>query len=76
MLNILMRGTQVWEKGSARLAWRVVGQGRHGVICRRADGLTVTTRCFKLSELQWAGDAVDFADGHLRNDTQAEPCLG
>jgi len=75
MRNILVRGTQVWEKGSAlRSAWRVVGQGRHGVICRRADGLTVTTRCFKLSELQRVADAA--ADGHHADDAHVEPCLG
>jgi hypothetical protein len=57
MLMILTKGTPVREKGAApTLPWHVVGHGRHGVICRRAEGGTVTTRCFKPDELQRADD--------------------
>jgi len=70
MLMILTKGTPVREKGAApTLPWHVVGHGRHGVICRRAEGSTVTTRCFKPDELQRADDpactraAAGFVEG-------------
>lgn len=69
MLTILMKGTQVWQKGSALTSpWHVVGQGRHGIICRRSEGGNVITRCFKPDELQRADDAVSpspFVHGDL-----------
>jgi hypothetical protein len=53
MAGILTKGMQVRERGAGLDSpWRVVGQGRHGVICRRAQGGNVTTRCFKPEELQ------------------------
>ena len=63
MLRILTTGTQVWEKGAALASpWRVVGQGRHGIICRRSEGSNVITRCFKPDELRRTGEsALEFA---------------
>ena len=63
MLRILTTGTQVWEKGAALASpWRVVGQGRHGIICRRSEGSNVITRCFKPDELRrTGGSALEFA---------------
>jgi hypothetical protein len=64
MLKILMSGTQVWEKASTvALPWRVVGQGRYGVICRRSEGGNVTTRCFSPDELV-GGEAPRLACAH------------
>jgi hypothetical protein len=62
MPGVLTKGTQVHERGSAlNPPWRVVGQGRHGVICRRSDGSNVTTRCFKPEELQRAEEPLELA---------------
>jgi len=62
MTGILIKGTQVRERGSAlNSPWRVVGQGRHGVICRRSEGSNVTTRCFKPEELQKAEEPLELA---------------
>jgi len=79
MLSILTKGTQVWEKGSApALPWRVVGQGPHGIICRRSDGSNVMTRCFKPEELQ----RTDEAAREVARNSYAEagpfeqPCVG
>jgi hypothetical protein len=79
MLSLLTKGTQVWEKGSApALPWRVVGQGRHGVICRRSEGSNVMTRCFKPDELQRADEpAREVArNGYAEADRIEQPCVG
>ena len=79
MLSILTKGTQVWEKGSApALPWHVVGQGRHGVICRRSEGSNVMTRCFKPEDLQRAEDrAHELARaGYAEGSLIEQPCLG
>jgi hypothetical protein len=75
MLSLLTKGTQVWEKGSApALPWRVVGQGRHGVICRRSEGSNVMTRCFKPDELQRADEVA--RNGYPEADRIEQPCVG
>jgi hypothetical protein len=79
MLSILTKGTQVLEKGSApALPWHVVGQGRHGVICRRSEGSNVMTRCFKPEELQRAEDpARELArTGYAEGGQIKQPCMG
>jgi hypothetical protein len=74
-MGILTKGTQVRERGSARNStWRVVGQGRHGVICRRAEGGNVTTRCFKPEELQRAEEPVALACSLVEEDVAH--CVG
>jgi hypothetical protein len=74
MLRILTTGTQVWEKGAALASpWRVVGQGRHGIICRRSEGSNVTTRCFKPDELRRTGEsALELASLEFGEMTQIE----
>jgi hypothetical protein len=78
MLRILTTGTQVWEKGAALASpWRVVGQGRHGIICRRSEGSNITTRCFKPDELRRTGEsALEFASHDLVEMAQGEPGRG
>ena len=78
MLRILTTGTQVWEKGAALAPpWRVVGQGRHGIICRRSEGSNVTTRCFKPEELRRTGEsALEFASLELVAMAQGEQGRG
>lgn len=78
MLRILTTGTQVWEKGAALASpWRVVGQGRHGIICRRSEGSNVITRCFKPDELRRTGEsALDFASLDLVGMAQVEQRRG
>ncbi len=78
MLRILTTGTQVWEKGAALASpWRVVGQGRHGIICRRSEGSNVITRCFKPDELRRTGEsALEFASLDLVGMAQVEQRRG
>ena len=78
MLRILTTGTQVWEKGAALASpWRVVGQGRHGIICRRSEGSNVITRCFKPDELRRTGEsALEFASLDLVGMAQVEQQRG
>jgi hypothetical protein len=74
MLTILIKGTRVWEKGSApTLPWCVVGHGRHGIICRRSEGSNVITRCFKPDQLQRADDPLSpFASSAFAEPAQAQ----
>lgn len=66
MSAILAKGTQVREKGAAlALPWCVVGQGRHGIICRRSEGGNVTTRCFKPDELQPMSPHLEVVRSHF-----------
>jgi len=55
-----------------------VGQGRHGVICRRSEGSNVMTRCFKPEELQRAEDpARELArTGYAEGGQIKQHCLG
>ena len=79
MPSILTKGTQVWEKASVpTLPWRVVGQGRHGVICRRSEGSNVMTRCFKPEELQRADEpALELMrNGFTESGQIKQPCVG
>ncbi len=79
MPSLLTKGTQVWEKASApTLPWRVVGQGRHGVICRRSEGSNVMTRCFKPEELQRADEpALELMrNGFTEGGQIKQPCGG
>ena len=78
MLRILTTGTQVWEKGAALASpWRVVGQGRHGIICRRSEGSNITTRCFKPDELRRTGEsALELANLDLVEMAQGEQGRG
>jgi hypothetical protein len=63
-MGILTKGTQVLERGSVlNSPWRVIGQGRHGVICRRSEAGNVTTRCFKPEELRRAEEPTELARG-------------
>ena len=73
MRTILTKGTPVRVKGAApTLPWQVVGHGRHGVICRRTEGSTVITRCFKPDELQATDDpACTFAGASFVEGAQA-----
>ena len=74
-MGILTKGTQVREKGLVLTSpWRVVGQGRHGVICRRAEGGNVTTRCFKPEELQRVEEPIDLGPGPVAEDVAH--CVG
>ena len=79
MPSILTKGTQVWEKASVpTLPWRVVGQGRHGVICRRSEGSNVMTRCFKPEELQGADEPAleSMRNGFTEGGQIKQPCVG
>lgn len=74
-MGILTKGTQVRERGPVHtLPWRVVGQGRHGVICRRAEGGNVTTRCFKPEELQRVEEPLEMARSLVEEDVAH--CVG
>ena len=65
MSAILAKGTQVRVKGAAPAPpWCVVGQGRHGIICRRSEGGNVTTRCFKPDELQPMNPHLELIRSH------------